>query len=412
MVDKTKQITELSNDAMGIKKGNVDVEFGDKTKSGFKPHIAFNIFNGENTIKVELNIKDINDTGAKVVSHDKYSWVTAELEAKLYVKDDTDDVEFELIIPNKPKTNRWVFKVDSIDFNWFYQPPLDEGKYPEGWTADAIHVYDDKGNLINERPINVVGSYAVYHSSKRDNAYQTGKAFHVYRPLVTDAEGVTTWAILHYDGTSLSLIVDQSWLDKAKYPVVIDPTFGCTTAGATTQGIKNTIWGSKFAAPICTATAIHAYLWNDSGLTDYLAQTGIYSYADTISPYVEPLVVSSGSVTLPKSTDPSWYTFDIADTVLDGTDMILLANSNDGTTFMYSDDLDVVNDWHASQTFNTWDDPETLTLTPLDEKTFSIYCDYTLPAGPAGGLRMIPSLKGHMGYDLKTRGGKARRRIF
>ena len=31
---------------------------------------------------------------------------------------------------------------------------------------------------------------------------------------------------------------------------------------------------------------------------------------------------------------------------------------------------------------------------------------------PSGGLKMIPSLKGHMGYDLKTRGGKARRRIF
>ncbi len=35
---------------------------------------------------------------------------------------------------------------------------------------------------------------------------------------------------------------------------------------------------------------------------------------------------------------------------------------------------------------------------------------WTPPA--AGGLRMIPSLKGHMGYDLKTRGGKARRRVF
>ncbi len=30
----------------------------------------------------------------------------------------------------------------------------------------------------------------------------------------------------------------------------------------------------------------------------------------------------------------------------------------------------------------------------------------------AGGLKMVPSLKGHMGYDLKTRGGKARRRVF
>lgn len=43
----------------------------------------------------------------------------------------------------------------------------------------------------------------------------------------------------------------------------------------------------------------------------------------------------------------------------------------------------------------------------------TLYVEYTPPAPPAaGGLRMIPSLKGHMGYDLKTRGGKARRRMF
>jgi hypothetical protein len=37
--------------------------------------------------------------------------------------------------------------------------------------------------------------------------------------------------------------------------------------------------------------------------------------------------------------------------------------------------------------------------------------EYTTPSA-AGGLKMIPSLKGHMGYDLKTRAGKARRRMF
>jgi len=36
----------------------------------------------------------------------------------------------------------------------------------------------------------------------------------------------------------------------------------------------------------------------------------------------------------------------------------------------------------------------------------------TAAAAAVGGLLLIPSLKGHMGYDLKTRGGKARRRMF
>ena len=87
-------------------------------------------------------------------------------------------------------------------------------------------------------PDNVVGSYAVYHASKRDNYtdrhYRTGKAFHVYRPELIDANGQRVWADMHIDAGSnlLTITMPAEWLATAAYPVVVDPTFGYTGIGA------------------------------------------------------------------------------------------------------------------------------------------------------------------------------------
>jgi hypothetical protein len=108
-----------------------------------------------------------------------------------------------------------------------------------------------------DRPENVVGSYAVYHKTKRDHVigqtnYATGKAFHIYRPKVWDADGNEIWAELSYADGTLSVTVPQSFLDSAVYPVRVDPTFGYTSLGATGNNIgtnvndQSTRRGTKF----------------------------------------------------------------------------------------------------------------------------------------------------------------------
>jgi len=74
-------------------------------------------------------------------------------------------------------------------------------------------------------PENVVGSYAVYHAAKgnmhssREEAekYKAGKAFHIYRPRLTDATGASVWGNLTIDDVNGYYIVDIPWsfLDKA-----------------------------------------------------------------------------------------------------------------------------------------------------------------------------------------------------
>jgi hypothetical protein len=85
------------------------------------------------------------------------------------------------------------------------------------------------------RPEDIVGSYAVYHEEKNGDYsrlggknYRTGKAFHIYRPKVYDASGNWIYADLNINDTQsiLSVTVNKDWLDRAIYPVRIDPNFG------------------------------------------------------------------------------------------------------------------------------------------------------------------------------------------
>jgi hypothetical protein len=75
----------------------------------------------------------------------------------------------------------------------------------------------------NERPDNVKGSYAVYHASKANNKYRTGKAFHLYRPQITDSQGLQAWCEISLDlesGTMRAAIPNE-FRGSAVLPVVM-----------------------------------------------------------------------------------------------------------------------------------------------------------------------------------------------
>ena len=186
--------------------------------------ITLNKWNGEEKVVMDCGVDSV-----PIIEDKKVKWKTSKKEIHAYLLD-LENFELEIVLNEAPASNQFDFLLTGWEnFNFFYQPPL---------TQEEI-------DIGRERPENVVGSYAVYHKTKRNHVigmtnYETGKAFHIYRPKAVDADGNETWAELSFKDGVLSVIVPQAFLDTAVYPVKIDPTFGYTTAGASFQTIRDT----------------------------------------------------------------------------------------------------------------------------------------------------------------------------
>lgn len=137
--------------------------------------------------------------------------------------------KIDILLDKKPDTNTFCYTIEGYEnYDFFYQPAL---------TQEQI----DAGSI---RPEEIVGSYAVYHKKLRDNIigktnYKTGKVMHIPFPYVWEVknEEATKQRAenLTYSDGQLCVVVQQDFLRKAKYPVRIDPTFGYTSIGASSQ---------------------------------------------------------------------------------------------------------------------------------------------------------------------------------
>ena len=147
-------------------------------------------------------------------------------------------IEYLIVFNTKITQLNHQFPVTSQGLEWYYQPPLDEeliGSEYDGWTINDTHAFDEVGMLRAYRPLDVVGSYAVY-GDNQGNEYQTGKFTHLYRPWIYDSTGAGVWGVLSYDSGVLTVSCDSTWLKKAVYPVYLDPSFGYDTVGASEEG--------------------------------------------------------------------------------------------------------------------------------------------------------------------------------
>lgn len=210
-------------------KDRIEIEVGDSKSPDFKPQFKLMRWNNEVnfSIRAEEHPQSVVET-----QDDKIVYKTPDYEVHQYDKPDAGEdggFEFEWVLPVKPSTNVLKTTIQTKGLSFFYQPEL---------TQEEI----DEGSF---RPENVVGSYAVYHKTKggmnRSDGmeYKTGKAFHIYRPKAIDASGNESWGELHIDEQKgeLTVTVDQGWLDKAAYPVIVDPTLGYTTIGGTVSNL-------------------------------------------------------------------------------------------------------------------------------------------------------------------------------
>lgn len=146
--------------------------------------------------------------------------------------------EYEIIFYSNPLINEIIIPIDLTNFVLYYQPPLYE-EYIESYDLKQIDFLNSTHAIFNKtvidyRPLNVVGSYAVYHSSKRGNEYTTGKAYHLFTNQFIDAKGNTVYVPYNSNAQETKQLVveiPKEFMDKAVYPVTFAPTFGKTDIG-------------------------------------------------------------------------------------------------------------------------------------------------------------------------------------
>lgn len=280
--------------------GNINrdltMSVGDSKSATFKPQLKIEAWGGECLFTIDLR----TDTMA-TMSHvtktthnlsDKMTMTQDALVSHEIYKRDDGNLEWEIILASKPDTNVFEWDIETSGYEWLYQPTIVEVPLEIG----------------EGRPDSVEGSYAVYHATKgndfvrirgKDTTYEnyrTGKAFHIYRPKVIDDAGKTSWCILHVDTleNKLTVIVPQKFLDDAKYPVTIDPTFGFSSEGGANLvmskalGNRESVYTLSTGATDYEITEFHAYLRETEEGT---ASCDIAAYTVTVTNPVSRLAV-------------------------------------------------------------------------------------------------------------------------
>jgi len=234
-------------------KDEINIEVGDTKQVDFLPQVKLMRWTNEVNFSVRLKDEDTINTATVSTDKDKIVWDKGNIKIESYdFTEDEGGYKFVWYLKEKPLTNKIEFTIQSKGLDFFYQPPLTE-KYQNGYSEEfqreivvnETDVYDSEGNSLVHRPDNVVGSYAVYHKSKggmvdaNGKDYKTGKAFHIYRPHIIDAEGKETWGILHIENGIYSVEIPQDFLDKAVYPIKSNDTIGYTSTGASGQELAS-----------------------------------------------------------------------------------------------------------------------------------------------------------------------------
>ena len=137
-----------------------------------------------------------------------------------------DGFEFDITLTTKPNDNVYTMSIETKGLIFSKQEAISDDKL--------------KTEFMSPR---AVGSYAAYHDSKQSNEYKSGKAFHIYRPIIKDADGWEVWGDIEID-TEMHITIPQDFIDTATYPIVIDPTFGYTTLGGSFVLADDTILAS------------------------------------------------------------------------------------------------------------------------------------------------------------------------
>lgn len=296
----------------------------------------------------------------------------------IYERVDFGDGGFKIdvLLNEKPDTNRFCYTVEGAgNYDFFYQPALTPEEIAEG----------------AERPDDIVGSYAVYHKTLKNHRiggenYATGKVMHIPRPQVWSMSDVDTkvWAELSYAEPNLCVTVPQDFLDKATYPVRVDPTFGYTSIGATGQFVVAT-------------NAVRGSYLNPSASTDgQVDSVSVYGSHDVADKHIKGMMLDTSMNLLTNgvsdafvvSTIDEWQvaTYTTKPTVTNGVSYYpaFVSEFSDGTNFFrFSYDSSSGTNSFQDST-NSYAAPQNIGTPTNSSNKYSIYATYTVSGGGGG----------------------------
>lgn len=322
--------TTLKQVAKADPKDRLEVEIGDSKQADFYPQIK--LMRWDNEVNCSFRIVGNGLTPTMRFDSEKIIWAQGDTEAHFYDLPASGKYEggyeFEIVLKSKPASNKIDFTIQTKGLDFFYQPPLTDehhvGDYTRHGTIAGVTETDTKdssGRVLDHREPKVVGSYAIYHSTKgrwneiNGKAYKAGKAFHIYRPKVKDALGTEVWADLNIDVAQgiMTITVPRDFLNKATYPVVIDPEYGYTTVGGS--------WGEYMANTECfvaelgnspaagTLNYVHWALYNEDA--PVTAKSSFYS--DTTGKPVTRRGIDTNAFTISDDATPGSFVTSLDD---------------------------------------------------------------------------------------------------
>ena len=281
-----------------------------------------------------------------------------------------DGFEFDVVLDQKPQSDHYDFSITTKEFDFHYQPDLS---------------LEEKLSGDSSRSPDVVGSYAVYHKTKKNNQYKTGKAFHIYRPIITDSAGWAVYGNLEIDTNKelLSVIIPREFIDRAVYPITIDPTFGYTTQGASAASVSSVILGTIYTAPsdVYSLTDINVYISQTGQTGAQRLEGAVYKSSDN------SLIAHSAEVTPPSASSGGWQTMSFGNQVMAPSIGCILSawgvgSISYGSTYGVSfDSIGGVNSQSLSTAYSTnnWPNPITWGASASNVQ-YSIYVDYSTAA--------------------------------
>ena len=331
-----------------------------------KPEVRFKKWNGE--VDLGLTYDAVKSTGNRPFLSDKMEYKDTKQEVFAYPL--TDGFEIEVILKEKPKTNVVSFTLDNYEnLDFWYQPVLTQQEIDEG----------------SSRPENIVGSYAVYSKEKANHIvgqtnYATGKVGHIFRPKIIDSVGTKVWGDLHIENGILSVTIPQVFLDNAVYPVLVDPTFGYTGIGASTNGSgTDNMRATRFASPENgTVSKLTVYGNRITGTPSF---KGVMMNDDANFTLLTNGVASG--VAVPASAAWTDTTFSTPPNISNGVNYYLGAVISANYFVIYFDEFTAFNSLYDGT--NSYTTPQDAGSQATDDWKNSIYATYTASGGEGGG---------------------------
>jgi hypothetical protein len=234
----------------------IETEVGDIMQPlDFYPQVKIKKWDNEVNFSMRLDYTTVGST--VLFDGTTINWFSADGKRKIKFYEIDNGYEMEVYLNEKPPTKEILFTIRNKELAWHFQPELTQAEIDMGCR----------------RPDNVVNSYAVYHNSKRDNNYKTGKAFHYYRPWIVDADGNGVWGdiVLDLENETIKIVIPEDFYNNATYPIghVAGATFGYDAGQTTAYRATANLGMSSVCGPASAGCeeviSAHVYVENANG---------------------------------------------------------------------------------------------------------------------------------------------------